>query len=161
MPDDLSGTVVGVADTMFARYNMAAVALGVLEDADVAVERYTVPGVKDLPVASKKLIEDHGCDIVLALGMAGSADVDRTCAHEASQGLIQVELATNTHILEVFVHEDEAKGPEGLRDIFEDRVRKHAENALDLLEGKEALTPRAGRGVRQGGTDAGPLGDAR
>ncbi len=160
MPDDLTGTVVGVADTMFARYDMADVALDVLDGTGVEVERYTVPGFKDLPVAAKKLIEEHGCDTVIALGMAGSADVDKRCAHEASQGLIQAELATNTHIIEVFVYEDEAKSPGELREIFEDRVTKHAENALELLQGKEALTPRAGQGVRQGHTDAGPLGDA-
>ncbi len=154
MPEDMT---VGVADTMFARYDMAAAALDVLDDADVTVERYTVPGFKDLPVAAKKLIQEHGCDIVLALGMAGSADVDKTCAHEASQGLIQAELDTSTHILEVFVYEDEAKDPDALRDIFEDRTRKHAENALALLEDKEALTPRAGRGVRQGADHAGPI----
>lgn len=148
---------VGVADTMFARYDMAARAIDVLEEGDVAIERYTVPGFKDLPVACKRLIEEHDCDIVIALGMAGSADVDKTCAHEASQGLIQAELATNTHIIEVFVYEDEAKDADGLRAIFEDRVTEHAKNALRLLEGKEALTEKAGQGVRQGHADAGPI----
>lgn len=149
---------VGVADTMFARYDMGAVAINTLEEAgDVAIERYTVPGFKDLPVAAKKLVEEHSCDIVIALGMAGSADVDKTCAHEASQGLIQAELDTNTHILEVFVYEDEAKDQDGLIDIFEHRITEHAKNALALLDGKTALTPRAGQGVRQGADDAGPL----
>ncbi|MFB6166885.1 MAG: riboflavin synthase [Candidatus Nanohaloarchaea archaeon] len=156
---DLGERKVGVADTMFARYDMASLAVETLtENSDVEIERYTVPGFKDLPVAAKKLVQEQGCDIVIALGMAGSADVDKTCAHEASQGLIQVELDTNTHVLEVFVYEDEAKNPAELEDIFEDRVKRHAENALKLLEGREALTPRAGEGVRQGGEDAGPIG---
>lgn len=157
---DLDEKTVGVADTMFARYDMGDLAIETLEEnSGVSIERYTVPGIKDLPVAVKNLMEEHDCDIVIALGMAGSADVDKTCAHEASQALLQVELETGKHVLEVFVHEDEAKNEEGLTRIFEDRVTKHARNALELLEGKEALTPRAGKGVRQGGEHAGPLGD--
>ncbi len=148
---------VGLADTMFARYDMASVAEQELESSGVAIERYTVPGFKDLPVASKKLIEEHGCDTVIAMGMAGSADVDKTCAHEASQGLIQAELDTNTHIIEVFVYENEAKDPEGLEEIFQDRVKKHAKNALKLLKGKTELTVNAGEGKRQGHSDAGPI----
>ncbi len=45
----------------------------------------------------------------MALGMPGGKEKDRLCAHEASQGLIQCQLMTNTHIIEVFVHEDEAE----------------------------------------------------
>lgn len=154
----LADRTVGVADTMFARYDMGALAIETLQEhSDVQIERYTVPGFKDLPAACKKLIEEYDCDIVIALGMAGSADVDKTCAHEASQGLIQTELMTNTHIIEVFVYEDEAKTEDGLIDIFEDRVVEHAKNTLKLLEGKTALTPHAGQGVRQGHDDAGPL----
>lgn len=153
---------IGVADTMFARYDMGGLAINTLEEhGDTEIERYTVPGFKDLPVACKKLIEEHDCDIVIALGMAGSADVDKTCAHEASQGLIKTELMTNTHIIEVFVYEDEAKNREELIEIFEDRVIEHAKNTLTLLDGKQALTPHAGQGVRQGHEDAGPVeGDA-
>ncbi|MDY6774449.1 MAG: riboflavin synthase [Candidatus Nanohaloarchaea archaeon] len=156
---DLDEKTVGVADTMFARYDMGGLAIETLkENSDVEIERYTVPGFKDLPVAAKKLIEEHDCDIVIALGMGGSADVDKTSAQDASQGLIQVELDTGVHVLKVMVYEDEAKSEEELIGIFEDRVTEHAKNALELLKGKEALTPRAGEGVRQGGTDAGPLG---
>ncbi len=153
-----SGHTVGVADTMFARYDMGALAVETLDEhGNATIERYTVPGFKDLPVACKKLIEEYDCDTVIALGMAGSAEVDKTCAHEASQGLIQTELMTNTHIIEVFVYEDEAKNREQLVDIFEDRVIEHAKNMLKLLEGKEALTPHAGQGVRQGHDDAGSI----
>ncbi len=164
MPEQSSASrqTVGVADTMFARYDMGGLAIDTLEKhGNVDIERYTVPGFKDLPAASKKLIEEYDCDIVIALGMAGSADVDKTCAHEASQGLIQTELMTNTHIIEVFVYEDEGKNKDELVDIFKDRVIEHAKNTLKLLEGKEALTPHAGQGVRQGHDDAGPVeGDA-
>ncbi len=156
----LADRTVGVADTTFARYDMGGLAVDVLrERSEVDIERYTVPGFKDLPVACKRLVEEHGCDIVLALGMGGSADADKTSAHEANQGLIQVELDTGVHILKVLVYEDEAKSPEELVDIFEDRVTAHAKNALKLLEGKDALTAAAGTGLRQGGADAGPLED--
>ena len=101
---------VGVADTTFSRVNMGAIAIDELKKhASVAIERTTVPGIKDLPVACKKLIEERRCDIVMALGMPGGKDKDQICAHEASQGLIMCQLMTNTHIIEVFVHEDEAK----------------------------------------------------
>ncbi|MDY6768952.1 MAG: riboflavin synthase [Candidatus Nanohaloarchaea archaeon] len=158
MSSTLAGKTVGVADTTFARYDMGSLAVDVLEEhSEVDIERYTVPGFKDLPVAVTKLVEDHGCDIVLALGMGGSADVDKTSAHEANQALLQAELDTGVHVLKVMVYEDEAKSEEELVEIFEDRVREHAKNALKLLEGKTALTPEAGEGVRQGGDDAGPL----
>lgn len=156
--DSGSRNKIGVADTMFARYDMGRLAIDTLnQHGDVDIERYTVPGFKDLPAACKKLIDEYDCDIVIALGMAGSADVDKTCAHEASQGLIQTELMTNTHIIEVFVYEDEAKNQEELVDIFKNRVIEHAKNTLELLKGKEALTPHAGQGVRQGHDDAGNI----
>lgn len=158
MPADLSGMTVGVADTTFARYDMGGLAVKTLrEESEVGIERYTVPGFKDLPVACKRLVEDHDCDIVVALGMGGSADVDKTSAHEANQALLQVELATGVHILKVMVYEDEAKDAEGLKGIFEDRVVEHARNALKLLEGKDALRSGAGEGWRQGGPDAGSI----
>src|SRR5512137_6774 len=101
---------VGVADTTFARVNMGKIAIDELKKhASVSIERVTVPGIKDLPVACKKLIDEKNCDIVMALGMPGGKEKDRMCAHEASQGLIFTQLMTNTHIIEVFVHEDEAK----------------------------------------------------
>ena len=39
--------------------------------------------------------------------MPGSQPIDKQCAHEVSTGLIQAQLLTNTHIIEVFVYEDE------------------------------------------------------
>ncbi len=148
---------VGVADTTFARINMGAIAIDELKKhASVAIERVTVPGIKDLPVACKKLIEERSCDIVIALGMPGGKEKDRMCAHEASQGLIMCQLMTNTHIVEVFVHEDEAKDDRELAWLMEQRTREHAENAVKLVLNPRALEREAGTGQRQGFPDAGP-----
>ena len=147
---------VGVADTAFARYDMGKAAIDELKrGASVRIERYTVPGVKDLPVASKKLIEESGCDIVIALGMPGGEEIDRQCAHEASLGIIQAQLMTNTHIIEVFVHEDEAKDDKELAKLADARTREHAKNVLKLLFNPKALENEAGTGQRQGFADAG------
>ena len=148
---------VGIADTTFARYDMAKTAIRELkEGASVQIARYTVPGVKDLPVAAKKLIEEEDCDIVMALGMPGAAEKDKMCAHEASSGLIMAQLMTNKHIIEVFVHEDEATD-DNLAWLAEQRTVEHARNVLDLLYRPERLTQRAGTGQRQGFEDAGPI----
>ena len=148
---------VGVADTTFSRINMGAIAIDELKKhASVAIERTTVPGIKDLPVACKKLIEEHRCDIVIALGMPGGKEKDRLCAHEASQGLIMCQLMTNTHIIEVFVHEDEAKDGKELAWLAEQRTREHAVNAVKLILRPRDLVNEAGTGQRQGFEDAGP-----
>ena len=154
---------IGVVDTTFARYDMGGAARAEL--ADVPRPRHrrsrcvsrTVPGFKDLAVAAKVLIEREGCDLVVALGMPGSAPIDKQCAHEASQGIMLAQLLTSTPILEVFVHEDEADDPEVLAAVFEDRCRKHARNAYWMLFEPDQLARRAGTGVRQGFGDAGPL----
>ncbi len=149
---------IGVADTTFSRVDMAAEAIDELKATGTGfvVERYTVPGVKDLPVACKRLIEERGCEIVMALGMPGAEEIDKVCAHEASQGLIQVQLLTNTHVVEVFVHIDEAEDDRELAWLAKRRAREHAVNAYDLLFRPERLTRMAGTGQRQGFEDAGP-----
>jgi len=148
---------VGVADTTFSRVNMGAIAVDELKKhASVAIERVTVPGMKDLPVACKKLIEQRKCDIVMALGMPGGKDKDKMCAHEASQGLIACQLMTNTHIIEVFVHEDEARDDRELAWLAEQRTREHAVNAIRLVLRPDELVKDAGTGQRQGFGDAGP-----
>ncbi len=154
------GGIIGIADTMFARYDMGALAERTIKDngSDIRCIRYTVPGVKDLPVACKKLLEEHDCQIAMALGMPGGKDIDKTCAHEASQGLIHTQLLTNKHIIEVFVHEDERETDKELTKVFEDRIKKHAINALGLLKGKDELRRYAGKGKRQGSKDAKSLG---
>ncbi len=149
---------IGIADTTFARIDMAEFAIRKIKEslANVKLVRYTVPGVKDLPVAVKKLFGD-GCDIVLAFGMVGPKPVDKLCAHEASLGLMQVQLAAGRHVIEVFVHEDEAEKPRELYEIAKDRSIKHALNAVRLLTRPQELTKEAGMGKRQGYPDVGPL----
>ncbi|HEY1829122.1 MAG TPA: riboflavin synthase [Acidimicrobiales bacterium] len=153
---------IGVVDTMFARYDMGGEAMKELSECPgygttFEVIRRTVPGFKDLAVEAKKLIEEDGCRIIVALGMPGKAEVDKVCAHEASTGIMNAQLMTNTHILEVFVHEDEADDPATLATVFRNRSRDHARNAYQMLYEPEALTTRAGQGVRQGFENAGPL----
>ena len=63
----------------------------------------------------------------------------------------------NKHILEVFVHEDEAKDEKELVWLADRRAREHALNALDLLFKPENLVKKAGTGLREGFEDAGPL----
>ncbi len=153
---------IGVVDTMFARYDMGAEALDELASCPghgtaFEVVYRTVPGFKDLGVACKRLIEAEGCRIVVALGMPGKAPIDQVCAHEASQGTMLAQLLTSTHVLEVFVHENEEEDPEALAAVCVDRARKHARNAYWMLYAPEELTRRAGKGVRQGYGDAGPI----
>jgi len=150
---------IGIAETTFARVDMGKVAISQFKEmgGNFSVVRYPVPGVKDLPVAAKKLIEEEDCDIVMALGMPGPKPIDKTCAHEASMGLIQAQLMTNTHIIEVFVHEDEADDPKLLRQVVENRTREHARNAYNLIFNRRVLEKNVGRGKRQGFEDAGPL----
>ncbi|MBQ8643443.1 MAG: riboflavin synthase [Candidatus Methanomethylophilaceae archaeon] len=151
--------IIGIADTTFARYDMGRSAIDQLQKTGTGfrIVRYTVPGVKDLPVASKKLIEEQNCDIVIALGMPGPMQKDKMCAHEASTGLIRAQLMTNKHIIEVFVHEDEAKDDAELAFLADSRAREHAINVYDLLFRPDSLTKRAGTGLRQGFADAGPV----
>jgi len=149
---------VGIVDTTFARVNMGKIAIDELRKiCSLPYERYTVPGIKDLPVAAKKLIEERGCSIVIAMGMPGSKPIDKQCAHEASMGLIMAQLMTNTHIIEVFVHEDEAKDERELLMVTENRVREHVRNAIDLLLNQKKLQKLAGTGQRQGFEDVGPI----
>src|SRR3989338_266614 len=144
---------IGIADTTFARVDMGKIAVETFhkQKLKTKIERYTVPGFKDLPVAAKKLIEEYGCDIIIALGWVGKENIDERCAQEAGMGLINAELMTNKHILKVFFHEQEAPGDyKKQKKIATDRVEKHTLNALALLRGKEALSTFAGKGRRQG-----------
>ena len=85
---------IAVVDTTFARVDMAGYAVRALRAAGTgfALVRRTVPGIKDLPVACRQAMVEDGADLVLALGMPGRADYDRTCAHEASMGLLYAGL---------------------------------------------------------------------
>ncbi len=150
---------IGIADTTFARFDMKKSAISEIQNnvTGYKIERYTVPGIKDLPVACKKLFEEKNCDIVMALGMPGAKPIDKQCAHEASTGLIQAQLMCNRHIIEVFVHEDEAKTEKELAWLADKRAREHAINVIDLLFYPENLEKQSGKGLREGFEDAGPL----
>ena len=144
---------------MFARYDMAKDAIDELKSnmAGIGVVRYTVPGIKDTPVAAKKLLEEQSCDIVMVFGMPGKEETDKMCAHEASQGIILAQLMTNKHIIEVFVHEDEVSSEKELAKLMERRARAHARNVIKLLYYPKNLTRDAGMGKRQGHDDVGPI----
>jgi len=64
------------------------------------------------------------------------------------------QLLTNTHIIEVFVHEDEAESEKELAFLAEQRTREHAQNVIKLLYYPERLTREAGTGQREGFEDA-------
>ena len=150
---------IGICSTTFARFDMASAAIKQIKKQVTGVkyiERY-VPGVKDLPVAAKKLIEEENCDIVMAFGMPGGEKIDKLCAHEASTGLIQAQLMTNTHILEVFVHEDEGKDEKDLKELAYNRATQHADNLVKMLFKTEAMKKEAGTGVSEGRENKGPL----
>lgn len=149
---------IGLADTTFARHDMASDAINELKSSTTGLKliRVTVPGIKDLAVACKKLIEEEGCVACMAFGMPGPDPKDKVTAQVASTGLVQAQLMTNTHILEVFVHEDEADG-KALAKLCENRAREHAQNLIRMLFHPERMKKRAGTGQREGFEDAGPL----
>jgi len=150
---------VGVVDTTFARVDMARYVIEVLEKELPAyrIIRHTVPGVKDIPAAAKRII-DLGCDGVITLGWVGPGQVDKYSYLASSLGLIMLGVMTGKVIIDVTVHEDEAEKPEELKRIAVHRAKAHAENLVAMLkEGPQALTPKAGMGVRQGYPDVGPI----
>ena len=124
---------------------------------NVKIIRRTVPGIKDIPVECKKLIEEEGCDIVIAFGYVGPSKVDKYSYLAYSIGMQLVQILTNKHVIDVTVHEDEAKDEKELIKICINRAREHAINALYLLFNPEKLTRFAGTGQRQGEEDVGPL----
>ncbi|HEB37178.1 MAG TPA: riboflavin synthase, partial [Thermoplasmatales archaeon] len=72
-------------------------------------------------------------------------------------GLMLVQLFTNKHIIEVFVHEDEAKDEKELKWLAKRRAREHALNVIDLLYNPSNLVKNAGKGLREGFEDAGSI----
>ena len=150
---------MGICDTTFARFDMAEAAMDQIKQqvSNIKFIRRTVPGVKDFPVASKKLIDEEDCELVMAFGMPGPESIDKVCAHEASTGLIHAQLMTNTHIIEVFVHEDEGKDEKDLKVLAENRARQHADNVVKMLFKPEKLRREAGMGMREGRENKGPL----
>jgi riboflavin synthase len=153
----------GVVDTTFSTVDMGSVAVRTLQGlgiGDGRIVRRTVPGFKDLAVAAKRLVEE-GCHVVVACGMVGPEPIDKQCGHEASLAIAQAQLMTSTHILEVFVHMDEARSDAELLQVTHNRVAEHAVNAYWLMERPEELVRRAGTGQRQGFADVGPADPAR
>jgi riboflavin synthase len=154
---------IGLADTTFARVDMARYARATLERSGTGFRIYpkTVPGIKDLPVACRQLFVEERVDLCLALGMPGRASYDKTCAHEASLGLIYAGVLEAKPIVECFVFEDEADGERELADLARHRAEEHARNAYDLLFRPKRLERAAGTGLRQGFADAGPIRSVR
>ena len=126
---------IGICDTTFARFDLGAAAIDELKNnaTDLTIIRQTVPG------------------------MPGPMEKDKVCAHEASTGLINAQLMTNKHILEVFVHEDEEDNPEDLKVLAENRAREHAKNLIKMMYHPKAMRKEAGTGVREGKPNVGPL----
>ncbi len=150
---------VGIVDTTFARVDMAKYALEVIEKElpGYRVLRHTVPGIKDLPGAARRII-DMGCDSIITFGWVGAKPVDKYSYIASSMGLIMLGVLTGKLIIDVTVHEDEAETPEELKRIAVHRARAHAKNLVDIIKGGlQALTPKAGMGVRQGYPDVGPI----
>jgi riboflavin synthase len=154
---------IGLVDTSFARVDMAKAAAARLAErgSGYRIHRRTVPGIKDLPVAARQLFHDEGVDLCLALGMPGRAAYDKTCAHEASLGLIYAGVLEAKPVVECFVFEDEARDDRELAWLARRRAEEHAENAYDLLFRPKALARRAASGARQGFDDAGAVGPTR
>ena len=150
---------IGVVDTTFARVDLAGYALRALKARGTGfkVLRRTVPGIKDLPVACRRLFIEDGVDLCLAFGMPGKAEYDKTCAHEASLGLMFTGVLAARPIVECFVFEGEADGPRELEELGRRRAEEHALNAFALLFRPQDLARRAGEGLRQGFPDVGPV----
>ena len=151
---------VGIVDTTFARVDMGSIAESVIREElpNVRIIRYTVPGIKDIPVAAKKLLVEYGCEAVITLGWVGRTLTDKLSYVVASMALQLVQLETLKHVIDVTVHEDEAEKDEELKKIAIDRAAKHARNLIILLtKGEEGLSKYAGMGLRQGYLDVGPI----
>jgi len=149
---------IGVVDTTFARVDMAGFAVRALQGHGTGfkVLRATVPGIKDLPVACRRMFLD-GADLCLALGMPGPAEYDKTCAHEASLGLMFTSVLAAKPVVECFVFEGEASGPKELAALARRRAEEHALNAYAMLFRPRDLARHAGEGLRQGFPDVGPV----
>jgi len=156
---------IAVVDTTFSVVNMGQIAIDELAAnyPNVKFVRHTVPGFKDLAVECQRMLKTDKCDIALALGMVGGAPIDTQCAHEASLGIQLAKMNTSKHIIEVFVHMNEAMRKDGKLDeadllsLTQDRVKKHVHNAVWLASDPQKLIDRAGTGRRQGRADAGSI----
>src|SRR2546421_3372309 len=96
---------IGIVDTSFSRYDMASAAIDELrkQGGGFLVERYTVPGIKDL-AAGARILFHRGCDLGMALGMVGRQPLGKDFALAADFGLPVVPADPGRHILGVMVH---------------------------------------------------------
>lgn len=148
----------GIVDTTFSRVDMGRYAYDTIrkQDPDGEILRYTVPGIKDLPVGAMKLFK-LGCDGVITLGWVGKTKLDKYSYIASSIGLIQAQLISTKHIMDVTVHEDETE-EENLLELARDRTTKHSINLIKLVnEGGKGLSQLAGKGIRQGYNNAGRI----
>jgi len=150
---------IGVIDTTFSNIDTASIAIKEIKRLanQVTIKRYTVPGLRDIPLACKILIEREKCGIVLATGMVSKKGAEKQVENQAVQGVILVQLQTGRHVITAFFDEHETRDKTKLYKIVVDRVRKHAQNALKLLALPESLTDYAGLGLRQGARDVGQI----
>src|SRR2546427_6739013 len=72
---------IGIVDTSFSRYDMASAAIDELrkQGGGFLVERYTVPGIKDLAAGAPGLFLP-GCALLMALGVGGRQRAATECA---------------------------------------------------------------------------------
>jgi riboflavin synthase len=154
---------IGIADTTFARVDMARYATEALRASGTGFRlvRATVPGIKDLPVAVRRLFVEERADLCLALGMPGRAEYDKTCAHEASRGLIYAGVLEAKPVVECFVFEGEAATSRELETLARRRAEEHALNAYRILFRPRELARRAATGQRQGFADVGAVRPTR
>lgn len=152
-------TKICIVDTTFARVDMAKHAIEMLQVLmpDAVIIRKTVPGIKDIPVAIKKLMVEQDCEAGMVFGWIGKSLTDKISYAVYSLAIQLIELELGRHIIDVTVHEDEARDERELYRIAVDRAKKHAENLYLILRNPEELTRRAGTGRRQGYPDAGPI----
>jgi riboflavin synthase len=125
--------IIDIVDTTFSRANMGAFVVDKLKrHTSTCIIRVTVPGLKNIPVAAKKLIEEEWGDIIMT------------------------QLMTNKHIIEVFVHKDEAKDDVELVWMLEQRMREHVINVVPMLTRPQDMTKFSGTCQHQGFADSGP-----
>ncbi|MCW6158276.1 MAG: riboflavin synthase [Thermoplasmatales archaeon] len=151
-------TKYGIVDTTFSRVDMGRFAYDTIrkEDPDGEIVRYTVPGIKDMPMGATKLFEE-GCEGVITLGWVGKTKLDKYSYLATSIGLIQAQLNAKRHIMDVTVHEDEVEEAQ-LFSLAKDRATKHAVNLVKLVrDGGHSLASMAGKGLRQGYNSAGQI----
>jgi riboflavin synthase len=138
---------------------MASVAIEKLKTLmpSVQIFRRTVPGIKDIPVAVKKLMVEKECDAGMVFGWVGPSLTDKISYAVYSLAIQMVQLDLLKPIVDVTVHEDEAEDEKTLYRVAVDRAEKHAENLYLMLYRPDEMEKRAGTGRRQGWPDVGPI----